>query len=181
MSASIIQAPFYYRLVSPTVNITIAASSTNNNKTFNTNIPVTLAMVIRRVTVVQATKDTLPSANITEQVLWELTEDTTKTAVAQQDPFALVDGGLERATTLNTQGVSYHTRDLMTRQYDFLPPHPGVPTVAQQLNLVCTGNRIQAAGTYNLDTFVQLYYELVALNDNIRTFLTNRIALQRTT
>lgn len=171
-----------FRLVTPTANYTQAAATTNANKLFNTNIVIGTYMNIRAVHVIQAFKTQIgEGANMTTQHLYELSEDTTRTTVAQTDPFALVDGGIEIDNTTSTAAGFYNVvRDLI-REHWFLPPHPGVPTVAQQLNLVATGLRIVGASVQQVDVFAQIFYQILPLTEDIKSFLTNRIVLQRTT
>lgn len=172
----------YYKLVTPTTTVTLAAAQTDANTTFNTNVPFGKAINIRRLRWIAALETGPETTSIISQFLWELTEDTTKTAVAQKDPFSLDDGGLEYTSALVTGAGFISTRQQFPTQVsDFIPPHPGVPSVAQQLNVVVSGLRIVGAGTEKVGVFAELFYELIDLSENLRTFLSNRIVLQRTT
>lgn len=171
-----------YRLVTPTNTVTIAGASTSANTTFNTNIPIGSYMNIRRARVIIALKIPIEASSLSEQLLYELTEDTNKTAVAQKDPFALLDGGIEVGDReVSAVGEISYYWNLVKDDHKFDPPHPGVPTVAQQLNLVSTGVRVNGSSLMVFDTFIQLYYEILPVTEQIRSFLTNRIVLQRTT
>ncbi len=171
-----------FRLVTPTVSVTLAGATTNANTTFNTNVPSGMYMNIRRIRTVMSLGVTLTTAAAIDQALYELTEDTTKTSVSQSDPYALQDGGWEyQISQLSAVGDILWERNLVMDQLDYLWPHPGEPTVAQQLNLVTTGIRVVGTSVQKYSFFLQLYYELLAINDTVRSFLTNRIVLQRTT
>lgn len=171
-----------YRIVSPTVNLTLAAAVTSANKTFNTNVPTGMYMNIRRARIIVARKAAIQVSTTSDQILYELTEDTNKTAVAQQDPFALLDGGREDNTKEITAASELgFSNNLVLDSFMFDAPHPGVPTVAQQLNLVASGIRVVGSSVQQWDVFVQLYYELLAITTQIQSFLTNRIVLQRVT
>lgn len=171
-----------FRLVTPTVNLTIAGATTSANKTFNTNIVIGTYMNIRRIRTIIARKTSIEIAAVSNQIIYELSEDTTRTTVAQTDPYALVDGGKEESTQQATAvGDIFWSDNLVSDAIDYLPPHPGVATVAQQLNLVAAGIRIAGSSVQQWDVFLQLYYEILPITQQVRDFLTNRIVLQRTT
>ncbi len=173
----------FYKLVTKTSTVTEAAATTSTSTVFNTNIPFGKAMNIRVLRPVIALK-TAPvlAANTVDQILWELTEDPTKTVVAQTDPFGLSSGGKEIISSTTTAVGSTIVYDgLFIDVQSFVVPHPGVPSVAQQMNLVATAIRVTGGNVYTWDVFLELYYELIDLSQNLRTFLSNRIALQRTT
>lgn len=112
----------------------------------------------------------------------QLTEAVKATAPAATDPLALwsdinvhelsVGGG----TTL----TKYHEQGWRT--YDYLPSHPGVPTNAQQLNMILSGNNIDATHTdvSVWNNITEIYYELRQLTQELKDYLANRISLQRT-
>jgi hypothetical protein len=171
-----------YKIVSKTVTVTESGAQTNANTTFNTNVPFGKAMLIRRLRWIIATKTALlQSAQTVDQLIGELTEDPTKTVVAQTDPFALDTFFLEYDSSFSTAAsASNIIRDGQLYR-SFVLPDPGVPTVAQQLNVVVSALRVVGASVYSWDTFCEIYYELIDLSENLRTFLSNRIVLTRTT
>jgi hypothetical protein len=173
----------FYKIVTKTVTVTESGATTSSNQLFNTNVPFGKAMNLRVIRPVIATKvQDSGLASAIDQVIWELTEDSTKTVVSQTDPFALATGGREYLSVFGTGvGFTININDLFHDQQSFVPPHPGIPTVAQQMNTVVTAIRVSGAQVLSFDVFLELYYELIDLSENLRTFLSNRIALQRTT
>jgi hypothetical protein len=172
----------FYKIVSKTATVTESAATSNANATFNTNVPFGKAMNIRMLRWVVALKtNIILSAATVDQVIGELTEDSTKTTVSQTDPFAL-DTFFEEYITDFSSAISTSATNKDGMLYrNFVTPHPGIPTVAQQLNVVVTAIRVTGTNIYSWDVFCELYYELIDLSENLRTFLTNRIALTRTT
>jgi hypothetical protein len=172
----------YYKIVSKTATVTESAATSNANAAFNTNVPFGKAMNIRMLRWIVALKtNTALGAATVDQIIAELTEDSTKTTVSQTDPFAL-DTFFGEYITHFSSAISTSAAHQDGMYYrSFVPPHPGIPTVAQQLNVVVTAIRVTGANVYSWDVFCELYYELIDLSENLRTFLTNRIALTRTT
>jgi hypothetical protein len=175
---------FLYKIV-PFANKALpalnGATEVDANATFNTNIPFGMAMKIRRIQTKwwRSTNDSGHTG--TSLLVSQLTEASGATKPTAGDPLALYsDIAVFTTQTVTAVGVR-DTWDPTFYRFDYLPPHPGVPTMAQQLNVVLSGNNADPTHT---DVsiwvfFMEIYYELVLLDQQLKDYLSNRISLQR--
>jgi hypothetical protein len=173
---------YLYKLV-PSASLTTGAYATliaSGNIKFNTNIPFGMAMLIRRIRskFINSDGGNLLSAPDFYTLVMELTENLGLLTPEATDPLAL----WTEIATIGTPGAAtgfYEDHEGFIT-IDYLPSHPGVPTIAQQLNLVLSNIR-QGSGTAKFNGFMEIFYELIVVTPALQAYLANRIALQRVT
>jgi hypothetical protein len=175
----------YLYKITPFANLSLAALSGTTEidaaKTFNTNVPFGMAMVIRRIHS-KWWRSTIDAAHIgTELLVAQLTEATGATKPNAGDPLAMWTD--VSSYTQSAPAAVLNQWEPTFNRFEYLPPHPGVPTMAQQLNVVISGNNVDAVHTQvSVWTFfMEIYYELIVLTQGLKDYLANRISVQRTT
>lgn len=170
---------YLYKLV-PFASLAPGAYASNhakNNKTFNTNVPFGMAMVVRRIRwqwfAVNSTLDTAHIGSVL--AVAELTENLGLTDPLATDALSLWD----TADDMLAGSPSNSWMKFMAT-LEFLPPHPGQPTIAQQLNVAISNDSTGSNITNQYSFFMEIFYELVVLNQQLKDWLANRIAVQRT-
>jgi hypothetical protein len=167
---------YLYKLVPATLVLT--GTSANNVK-FNTNIPFGMVMLIRRIrNFFFSSNPTTIAGNRAQTVAWELTEQSTLTSPVQSDPLALHTDAWGQESYFTANGQSSLPWSSFTNT-DFLPPHPGVPTMAQQLNAVAQLTQQALSNDAATNILTEIYYELIVVNQQLKDYLANRISLQR--
>jgi hypothetical protein len=171
------------RIATSTLNV--KHGTLNANVTFNTNLPLNAVMFVYRVQHVFSVKGWsnayINQAPAVWQVLSQLTENTSNTAVKQSDPLALTNGYLEeRLSAQSLVGFQAIDRSPI-QQHEDLFGQVANPTLAQTLNFVLTA--VEVIGnmpTEGVDCFLYIWYKLVSpIPVDLRDRLVNRLALQR--
>lgn len=173
---------YMYKLV-PFVNITAVAAGNTNTK-FNTNIPIGKVMLIRRIRdffLFGASGTTIDTANKSNILsIAQLTENITATVVSATDPLSL---HTQVAMSTNYFATAVGVNPVETHGFTdtsyMAPGHPGVPTLAQQLNVVLSNSQILDSNTGSSFYFLEIYFQLIDVDQAIKDFLANRIFLQR--
>jgi len=177
---------YFYKLVPFSSKALPALNGTTEvdaNAAFNTNIPFGLAMVIRRVHHKWWMSTVDNTNNGVELLVAQLTEASGATKPTAGDPLALWTDISKY--TINVKTAAGYTTEwdpgFVRTEYP-IGLHPGVPTLAQQLNVVLSGNNVDSVHTAVpvWVFFMEIYYELVQLNQQLKDYLANRISLQRT-
>ncbi len=151
----------------------------NANTKFNTNLPLNVAMVIRKVSYTLFDADDVSEATGDFYVTAQLTENVTSTSTALGDPLAICSFARRYyKTQLSGVGLPIAVEHDTPDQAETFAGG-GYPTLAQTLNIVQSLNEIASQATKGFTGSFYVWYTLQSVDSALQSFLTQRLALQR--